>query len=175
MKKNLTIYIAIGIASLALGGIFSVWHREKIPQTPAEFPALTQLFSLSLPDQHGKAQQLAHWRGKTLVINFWATWCPPCVEEMPALSDLQAKAGENIQFLGIGVDSAANINQFSSKFNIVYPLFAAGMEGTELSRQFGNQSGGLPFTVLIGQDGQVKKTYLGRVKLDELRKDLALP
>ena len=78
-----------------------------------------------------------------------------------------------MQILGIGIDSASNIAEFAAKYKIAYPLYVAGMEGTDLSREFGNQAGGLPFTVLIGADGKVRKTYLGRLKFDELRKDLA--
>jgi peroxiredoxin len=93
---------------------------------------------------------------------------------MPELSALAAgEEGKKLQVIGIGIDSATNIADFSNKFKISYPVLVAGMAGTELSRQFGNGAGGLPYTVLIGADGQVKKTYLGRLKFDELRKDLA--
>jgi peroxiredoxin len=75
--------------------------------------------------------------------------------------------------LGIGIDSPSNIRQFSEKHQISYPLLVAGMAGTELSREFGNQAGGLPFTVLIDSDGRVRKTYIGRLDLKKLRADLA--
>jgi peroxiredoxin len=93
---------------------------------------------------------------------------------MPELSELAAgEAGKKLQVIGIGIDSPSNIAAFSDKYKITYPVLVAGMSGTDLSRQFGNSGGGLPYTVLIGADGQVKKTYLGRLKFDELRKDLA--
>jgi peroxiredoxin len=96
------------------------------------------------------------------------------VEEMPELSELQKSGdGKKVQIIGIGIDSPSNIAEFAKKFNIAYPVYVAGLSGTELSRQFGNTQGGLPFTVLIGADGQVKKTYLGRLKFDQLRSDLA--
>ncbi|MGO4468101.1 TlpA family protein disulfide reductase, partial [Pseudoduganella sp. RAF53_2] len=82
-------------------------------------------------------------------------------------------AGKKVQVIGIGIDSPTNIADFAKKFNIAYPVYVAGMSGTDLSRQFGNAQGGLPFTVLIGADGQVKKTYLGRLKFDQLKADLA--
>jgi peroxiredoxin len=75
--------------------------------------------------------------------------------------------------IGIGIDSPSNIAQFAAKFKIAYPLYVAGMGGTDLARQFGNSAGGLPYTVLIGADGQVRKTYLGRLKFEELKRDLA--
>jgi peroxiredoxin len=93
---------------------------------------------------------------------------------MPELSRLQTEiAPKQVQIIGIGVDNARNIAQFARKHKIAYPLYVSDMNGADLSRQFGNQVGGLPFTVLMAPDGQVKKTYLGRLKLDELRKDLA--
>jgi thiol-disulfide isomerase/thioredoxin len=135
---------------------------------------VNDLFSQSMNDVAGKPQALAQWKGKPLLVNFWAPWCAPCVQEMPELSALAAKdGGKKFNVIGIGIDSPSNIAEFASKFKIAYPLYVAGMSGTDLSRQFGNSQGGLPYTVLIGADGQVKKTYLGRLKFDELKRDLA--
>jgi hypothetical protein len=93
---------------------------------------------------------------------------------MPELSALQ-RGGKfkDLQVLGIGIDSPSNIAEFTKKVPVAYPVYVDGIAGTELSRQFGNVQGGLPFTVLIGADGQVKKTYLGRLKFDQLERDLA--
>lgn len=118
---------------------------------------------------------MSNWHGKLLLVNFWATWCSPCVEEMPELSALQNEQKfKNLQIIGIGIDSPANIREFAGKYKISYPVYLAGMGGIELSRQMGNQQGGLPFTILFGADGQVKKTYLGRLDMETVRKDLAL-
>jgi thiol-disulfide isomerase/thioredoxin len=136
---------------------------------------MTSLLAQSMADTNGQLQPLSKWKGKPLIVNFWATWCAPCVEEMPELSALQTEiAPRNIQIIGIGIDSSANIAQFASKYKIAYPLYTAGMSATDISRQLGNQASGLPFTVLVGRDGQVRKTYLGRLKIEELRKDLSL-
>ncbi len=119
-------------------------------------------------------QALSQWQGKAMVVNFWATWCAPCVREMPEL-DAMAKelAAKNIAVIGIGIDSPSNIAQFAAKLKISYPVYVAGMEGTDLARELGNAQGGLPYTVLIGADGAVRKTYLGQLKFDQLRADLA--
>jgi thiol-disulfide isomerase/thioredoxin len=118
-------------------------------------------------------QPLSQWQGQTLIVNFWATWCAPCVEEMPELTALQTElAPSNIKIIGIGIDSSDNIREFTAKYKITYPLYIAGGSGIELSRQFGNQTGGLPFTVIIGPKGNIKKTYLGRLKMDQLRADI---
>lgn len=168
-RKNL-IFGAFAVIFASVGVFFGIKHTTP---AQAETAAVAQFFSQTLTDANGQAQQMAQWKNKVLVINFWATWCPPCVDEMPELSDLQKQLGtNNVQILGIGIDSASNIAQFSAKHRIGYPLYAGGMSGTELSRQFGNQAGGLPFTVLIDRQGEVKKTYLGRLKMEDLRKDL---
>jgi peroxiredoxin len=80
---------------------------------------------------------------------------------------------KQVNVIGLGIDTPSNIAQFANRLKISYPLYVAGMGGTDLSREFGNEAGGLPYTVLIGADGQVKKTYLGLIKFDQLRADIA--
>jgi peroxiredoxin len=170
MKKNIALFIVIAVSS-ALIGVYFALHRLE-PQPP-DSSASNTLFALTLSDAQGRSQPLSQWQGKILVVNFWATWCPPCVEEMPELVDLQKEmASRNIQVVGIGIDSASNISEFAQKHKIDYPLYIAGATGTELSKQLGNQIGALPFTVVINVNGKIEKTYLGRLKFDRLRQDL---
>ena len=168
MKRALLAAVAL---LFAVAGAWFGMHREKAATASPDASAV--FYASTLSDMNGKPAALAQWRGKPLVVNFWATWCDPCVEEMPELSALQAQLQpRNIQILGIGVDTAANIAAFANKYHIAYPVYVAGMEGSELSRRMGNRAGGLPFTVLIGADGAVKRTWLGRLKMDELRREL---
>ncbi|MBS0309618.1 MAG: TlpA family protein disulfide reductase, partial [Proteobacteria bacterium] len=81
---------------------------------------------------------------------------------------------KNLQIIGIGVDSESNIKQFAAKYKIDYPLYVAGVSGGDLSRQLGNQAGGLPYTLLIDAQGHVRKSFLGRLHMDTLRKELAV-
>lgn len=172
MKRNILIFVSIAILFCAIGIYFGV--KRHTPDSP-ESVAVANLFAQSMPDASGKTSSLAQWKGRPLIVNFWATWCAPCVEEMPELNVLQAEiASKNIKIVGIGIDSQENIAQFAQKYNISYPLYVAGTEATALLRQFGNQAGGLPFTVLIDRDGLTKKVYLGRIQFAELRKDIAL-
>jgi thiol-disulfide isomerase/thioredoxin len=133
----------------------------------------TELLATTLPDSTGAKQAFSQWQGKILVVNFWATWCAPCVKEMPELSAFQQELGTSkVQLLGIGIDEAANIANFAKKHTISYPLFVAGMGGSELSSNLGNKGGALPFTVLIDSKGRVIKTYVGTVNLKILRSDI---
>jgi thiol-disulfide isomerase/thioredoxin len=167
-KKNIIAAIFVAILFGAAGAYASLQQTG-----PAPAPPVAALYSQSLADASGKQQALSQWKGKALLVNFWAPWCGPCVREMPELSALaQDSLGKKVQVIGIGIDSPSNIAEFGSKLKISYPIYVAGMSGTDLSRQFGNTSGGLPFTVLIGADGQIKKTYLGSLKFDQLKADL---
>jgi thiol-disulfide isomerase/thioredoxin len=132
------------------------------------------LLGHSMNDAAGKPQALAQWKGKPLLVNFWAPWCGPCVREMPELSALAGELkARNINVVGIGIDTPTNIAEFTGKYKIAYPIYIGGMEATDLSRQLGNPTGGLPYSVLIGADGKILKSYQGILKFDELRRDLA--
>ncbi|WP_083444764.1 TlpA family protein disulfide reductase [Herbaspirillum rhizosphaerae] len=169
--RNILLFILVAAIAAGVGMYTSHKQNQPVPQTP-EAKAVANLFAQTMPDVAGKPQALSQWKGKPVIINFWATWCAPCVEEMPELAALQAEVAP-VQIIGIGVDSQENIAQFAEKFHIYYPLYVAGTGATDLLRQFGNQAGGLPFTVLVGLDGNLKKVYLGRLNFDELRRDLA--
>jgi thiol-disulfide isomerase/thioredoxin len=177
MKKNKKLAVVAAVAAIfcALGVVFgSKTKPVQAPATAAASPASTNLYAQTLNDLSGKPQTLAQWKGKPLLVNFWATWCAPCVQEMPELSALaNEEGGKRFNVIGLGIDSPSAMSEFAAKHNIKYPLYVGGMGGTDLSRAFGNTNGGLPFTVLIGADGQVRKTYLGKLKFDELKADLA--
>jgi len=180
-KKHVAAYAAVAAMFGIMGALVAVNKKELPPYTTTIAPtggkphtAVDKLLQQSLNDLQGQPQNLAQWRGKPLLVNFWATWCAPCVQEMPELSELAGQdGGKTFNVIGIGIDSPSNMKEFAAKLKIAYPLYVGGMGGTELSREFGNGAGGLPYTVLIGADGQVRKTYLGKLKFDELRADLA--
>lgn len=170
MRRGILPFLAVALVFALAGAWFG---SKRYAAQPAQPDASASFFSRTLPDSKGQDAAMAQWKGRPLVLNFWATWCAPCVEEMPELTALQREVqARNIQILGIGIDNADSIRAFADKYQIGYPLYVAGMAGSELSRQLGNQAGGLPFTVLLDAAGKVKKTYLGRLKMDELRRDL---
>lgn len=171
MNKKISLFIVIAILSAAIGVYIG---SKRMAPIAASSQAAIQLMQTSLPDIQEQTHQLSEWKGKILLVNFWAPWCPPCVAEMPELVSLQNElAAKNLQIVGIGIDSRSNIKQFSEKHQITFPLLIAGMQGAELSRELGNQAGGLPFTVLLDSQGQVRQTYLGKLDMKKLRTDIA--
>jgi peroxiredoxin len=166
LKRRLFIG-SIGAVALA-GGFYAgtaKWHPNR-----ADSSAADTLFALVLPDAQGKPQRLDQWRQQVLVLNFWGTWCPPCLEEMPEFEQVRLSyRGQRVEFIGLAIDNARAVSAFASKQQITYPLLIAGATGTELSRIFGNPAGGLPFTVILDATGQVKHQHTGRLKPERLR------
>jgi thiol-disulfide isomerase/thioredoxin len=129
------------------------------------------LLALKLPDAGGKEESLEQWRGKLLVVNFWATWCAPCREEMPEFVRFQEEFGaKGLQFVGIAVDDADKVRQFTTEIRLNYPALIGGYGAMELSRTLGNRVMALPFTIVVGRDGKVAHTQLGPLKSDQLRR-----
>ena len=187
-NKKLLGYVMVGIGFAGLGSMVACQKKVEPVQAaaPAVMPApvveatavpadpAAALLSQSMNDAAGKPEQLSQFKGKPLLVNFWAPWCGPCVKEMPELSSLASELKvKNINVIGVGIDTPTNILEFTTKYKIAYPIFVGGMGATDLARAFGNANGSLPYTVLIGADGKVVKTYLGILKFDELRQDLA--
>ncbi|SMC24455.1 Thiol-disulfide isomerase or thioredoxin [Andreprevotia lacus DSM 23236] len=125
--------------------------------------AAKTFFDASLNDLDGKKQSLAKYRGKPLVVNYWATWCSPCREEIPEFVALAKKYGK-VQFVGIAIDDAKVVGQFARDYKINYPLLADETDAFTLIQQEGNQSGGLPYTVIYDSQGNKVSTKLGRMK-----------
>lgn len=159
------------VALTAAGAGYLVSHLQQV--FPADPVGARELLALTLTDAKGAAQPLQQWRGKVLVVNFWATWCPPCREEMPGFSRLQnAFSAKGIQFVGIGIDSEDKIRQFSQDLPVSYPLLVGGAALMGLTDQLGDHQGGLPFTVILGRDGKPLQTRLGLWPESDLKKVL---
>ena len=169
-SKRLVVGLVAAFIALAAGVYIGLETRQERPPEPSiSAEAITRLFASQLKDTEGKPQAFAQWQGKTLVVNFWATWCPPCREEMPSFSRLQTKhAANGIQFVGIALDTSDNVATFSKQFPVSYPLLIADSEGADLTRQLGNAQMALPYTVVLGTGGEVRLARLGRVSEQEL-------
>ena len=127
------------------------------------------LRSATLVDLAGKPRQLTEWDGRILVWNFWATWCTPCREEIPLLIAAREKYEPwGVEIVGIAVDNAAKVREFSSSLNISYPILLAEADGLDLMRKLGNSSGGLPYTVVNDRQGNLVHRKLGALKQADL-------
>jgi peroxiredoxin len=160
--RPLVITLIAGVLALALGIGVAVWKRTA--------PDATALLALSLPDTHGVTQPLGQWRGKVLVVNFWATWCEPCREEMPEFVRAQRDLGpQGVQFVGIAVDKPDKVAQFAKELDLNYPALIGGYDTVDLSKPLGNGLAALPFTVILDREGRVAHAQMGALKPTQLR------
>jgi len=163
--------IVLALAAFAAGLLFS--RPASAPATPLPpQAAVDRLLAAPLMDTAGREASLARWRGQPLVINFWATWCPPCLKEMPAFSRLQERHRQ-VQFIGIAVDTPENVRDFAARNPASYPLLVAGQETIPLMAELGNGRGGLPFTLGIDAGGQVRQVRLGALSEAETERLIA--
>lgn len=167
------IFILVGIIAAWAGMEFGHWSRA--PQVGAESnKAVASLLTSPLTTLDGGPKTLDDWHGKILVINFWATWCPPCREEIPEFSRSQDIYGPNgVQFVGIAIDNVPNIIEFTKTIPVAYPLLLGSAEAPDLMAQLGNRQQVLPFTVIIDRDGKLHSSHLGRLSGEDLAKLLA--
>jgi thiol-disulfide isomerase/thioredoxin len=179
MNKRTVLFGLGGLLAMGLTGWLALHetsrkaplaNRAVAVEPPANRPAVSPqpLLNVTLPDLEGHEVSFRQFLGKPLVVNFWATWCAPCVQEMPDL-DLMAKSLPDVYFVGIGIDTADNIRQFVDKVKVSYSLLVAGLGGISLLRELGNTTGGLPFTVMFDADGNIMDTILGQVQPEDLR------
>jgi len=161
----------LGGAAVAgvLAGAGMAWWRTA--PGPVQDPALAALWGLTLKTPEGAELPLSSFKGKPLLVNFWATWCPPCIEELPLLNAFyQQNASKGWQMLGLAVDKTSAVQTFLAREPLAFPVAMAGMEGVALSQSLGNGPGGLPFTVVLGAAGEVLDRKIGRVSTDDLQR-----
>ena len=155
MPRRAAWVLAAAVALAALGaGLWLGTTQRQTSQATAD--AATGLTTLGFTNLQGATQSLADLRGQVLVVNFWATWCPPCREEIPSLIRTQTRFGpEGVQIVGIAIDSVDKTREYASNIGINYPILIGGMETVDLVRSLGNKAGGLPFTVILDRQGKV--------------------
>ena len=162
--------VAVGGAA-AVAGLGLAWWRQAAPvaAVPAGAPPPEGFWQTEWPTPQGTTLSMKSLLGKPLLLNFWATWCPPCVEELPLINDFYLKnKADGWQVLGLAVDKLQPVQAFLQKSPLDFPVGMAGLAGTELTRSMGNLAGALPFSVVLSADGSVLHRKMGRVTPQEL-------
>ncbi|NML47961.1 TlpA family protein disulfide reductase [Ramlibacter sp. G-1-2-2] len=161
--------LVAGVAAVAaLAGAGIAWWRLR--EGDVDEAAVAHLWTLDFRTPQGASLPMAGLKGKPLLVNFWATWCPPCVEEMPMLDAFYREhAAKGWQVIGLAVDQPSAVRTFLQRTPVTFPIGLAGLEGTELSKNLGNAVGGLPFSVVFGADGRVRQRRMGRVSPADLQ------
>lgn len=177
MKRSLhTALILVVALAAGIGGYLA----NRTVDTPATTQAreisadsVNALLALHLSDTTGQMQALEQWRGKIIVANFWATWCPPCRKEIPDFAAAsEALADQPVQFIGISIDSLDKVRTFDDEFKVPYPLLIAGPDVLSLAAGFGNEARALPFTVILDREGKARHIKLGTLNREELERKI---
>ena len=175
------IYGVVAIAAAAVG--FALYRFVLAPaaappvaeavQSPAELPEQTanalsgiptELPEFSLADRDGKPTSIRSWSGKSMIVNFWATWCGPCRREIPLLKEIQkTNEAAGFQVVGVAVDVRDEVLKYAQEMKIDYPILIGEQDGLEAVNLFGMESIGFPFTVFTDQQGRIVLTHLGEL------------
>ena len=165
-RRQLMVAMGAGVSGAGLGW----WLQRPAPQAQgSDADSLAALWALRLDRPEGGELVLADFRGKPLLLNFWATWCPPCVEELPLLDTFyQEQKAKGWQVLGLAVDQPSAVRKWLQAKPLSFPVGMAGLGGTELSKSLGNLAGSLPFTAVFGGSGALLHRKTGKVSSEDL-------
>ncbi len=168
-RKKLPITtIALVVSAFLLGMFISSGSDMLGAATQSSDPA-SRAPDVALPDTQGQTRSLKEWPDKVIVVNFWATWCPPCIHEIPMFVELQTiYAQRGVQFFGVAIDELESVREFAEAQSLNYPTVHGQQAAIDLMRDYGNTTGGLPYTVLVGPDRQVVRRKAGAVTRDEM-------
>jgi thiol-disulfide isomerase/thioredoxin len=164
-RRRRLVLLGVGAIAAAAGIAGAVWQSGR---GRAEPPVADSIWGLRFARPAGGELALADFRGRPLLINFWATWCPPCIRELPEVDRFAAAHGQTVQVIGLAIDRDEPVREFLARQPVGFPVGLATLDGTELSRTLGNRVGGLPFTALLDARGSVVRHKAGETSQTEL-------
>ncbi len=178
--KVVLVTVLAGVISVGLAIFGQQWLGDgselRLPirlSGPAD-DRLDRLPDFSLPDVSGQDASSGAWTGKVVVLNFWATWCPPCLREMPLFAEAQERyAASGLQTVGIAIDEAEDVKTFLAEHPVNYPILLGDTNAIEMSRRLGNRLQGLPFTVIFDRAGKRVHAQAGEITSAALDKKIA--
>jgi thiol-disulfide isomerase/thioredoxin len=171
MRYRNLIWLGIGamVGGLAIGMLVRDAARQQTESPVATTLEPAAAADIPLPDLAGQPRRLADWRGQVLIVNFWATWCPPCIHEIPEFIALQRELGDRgVQFVGIAMDDPQAVADFVREQGVNYPTLLDNGEGIALARALGNAQGVLPYTLVLDRQGAIQRRHAGAITRDEL-------
>lgn len=173
--------LALGAAATLTGAGVAYWQSDQETVKDANLASetsvtggLSDLWQMQFDTPDGGKLAMQSFKGKPLLINFWATWCPPCVEELPLLDRFYSEnKAKSAQIVGLAADKAEAVGGFLKKLPLTFPIGITDLSGIALSKSWGNLAGGLPFSVMLAADGRVMQRKMGKLSEDDLKTWLA--
>ncbi len=167
LNRRRAVLVGAGALAAAAGAGVGFYRYSTSALSP---DAMKALWGAEFDTPSGERLAMSDFQGKPLVLNFWATWCPPCVEEMPLIEAFyQQNQSKGWQVVGLAIDQPSRVRHFLSQASISYPIGLAGMSGTELGQKLGNSQASLPFTLVLDAQGGVILQKLGKLSAEEVK------
>jgi len=158
--------VIAGAVAAAAGAGLAWWRLQPQDALP---DAVQGLWAQKFQTPTGESLLLTDFKGKPLLLNFWATWCPPCVEELPMIDAFwREPVAKGLQVIGLAIDQPSAVRRFLERQALGFPVALAGLDGSELSKSLGNVTGSLPFSVFLGANGRICATKLGQLTREDL-------
>jgi peroxiredoxin len=179
LDRTSGLILSLAVLAAVLGGGLAQYRRHHPPAAATPAPAGSAMIgqplpALALADLDGRMHALGDYRGRRLLLNFWASWCAPCLQEMPALDEAQRKfADHGVTVLGIAMDQPDHVRAFLARQPVSYPILLGSLDPPSTSLQLGDEAEILPYSVLIGADGRIIATHAGVLSAARLERWLA--
>lgn len=177
MKGRSWLVAGVALMAAVAGAASALWLSANLegggappPRAAAES---TQRPAFTLRDLDGRPREMAEWDGKVVLLNFWATWCPPCRREMPLFAELQQEFGSRgFQVVAVAIDEAPAVREFAAEYGLDFPLLVGDEDAIRVAQAYGNLQGALPYTVLVDREGEVVARFKGEISRSRLQPHL---